>query len=199
MRTGDNTDIEPVNLFNNSVLMPAMQSPGAEGKSGIPQIDDNASNVPAYLDALLRKDRDRFFRILDTLRKLIPGLVDLNIETPSAQNRRIDLVLENGMVMDAKHASYGVKLLIFFVALADHPDPPRTALFEEPETGVHPKRLEDIVRLLIGLSEGQFAERPTQVIVTTHSPYLLDCIDPEKHQVLVLQRGLRRRMCCETY
>jgi predicted ATPase len=188
IRSGKNTEIAPVNFFNSSILLPAMESQGAEGKGGIPRIDDKASNVPAYLDVLLRKDRDRFFRILDTLRKLIPGLVDLNIETPSAQNRRIDLVLENGLVMDAKHASYGVRLMIFFVSLANHPDPPKTILLEEPETGVHPRRLEDIVRLLKGLSEGELAERETQVIVTTHSPYLLDCIDPKKHQVLVLQR-----------
>lgn len=188
VRTGDNSDIAPVNLFNNSVFEPAMHSKGAEGKSGIPRIDDKASNLPAYLDALLRKDRDRFFRVLGTLRTLIPGLSNLNIETPSAENRRIDLEFENGLVMDATLASYGIKLMIFFVALANHPDPPRTILVEEPETGVHPKRLEDIVHLLIALSEGKFAERQTQVIATTHSPYLLDCIDPEKHQVLVFQR-----------
>ncbi|MEX2169817.1 MAG: ATP-binding protein [Pirellulales bacterium] len=187
--TGDNS-ISPVNLFNSEVLQPAMESIGTEAKSGIPQIDDNASNVPTYLDVLLRKDRDRFFRVLANLRELIPGLVDLNIETPQAGSRRIDLKLESGLVMEAKHASYGVKLMIFFVALANHPEPPRTVLLEEPETGVHPKRLEDIVSLLIGLTEGKFADRPTQVILTTHSPYLLDCIDPEKHQVLVMQREL---------
>lgn len=188
VRTGDNSDIAPVNFFNSSILMPATESQGAEGKSGVLRIDDKAKNLPAYLDVLLRKDRERFFRIRDTLRSLIPGLNDLNIETPSAQNRRIDLKLENDITMDAQHASYGVKLMIFFVALANHPDPPRTVLLEEPETGVHPKRLVDIVRLLVALSEGVFSGRPTQVIVTTHSPYLLDCIDPKKHKVLVLQR-----------
>jgi predicted ATPase len=126
--------------------------------------------------------------VLHKLKELIPGLVDLKIETPSAQDRRIDLELENGIVMEAQLSSYGVRLLIFFVALANHPDPPKTILLEEPETGVHPKRLVDIVGLLRGLSEGAFAHEKTQVILTTHSPYLLDFIDPERDQVLVLER-----------
>lgn len=180
--------IAPVNLFDCSILQPAMASDGAVESAGIPQIDDKASNLPAYLDSLLRKDRDRFFHVRDTLRRMIPGFHDLNIQTPSAQSRRIDLVLENGIEMDAKLASYGVRLMIFFVALANHPNPPSTILLEEPETGVHPKRLSDIVDLLMSLSEGKLAERPTQVILTTHAPYLLDCIDPKKHQVLVFQR-----------
>jgi len=41
---------------------------------------------------------------------------------------------------------------------------------------------------LEGLSEGKFAEHQAQVILSTHSPYLLDCIDVEKHQVLVFER-----------
>lgn len=188
VRTGDNSTIAPINLFENSILMPAMTSVGAESKVGIPKIDNRASNLPAYLDALLRKDRKSFFRILDKLKDLIPGLIDLRIDTPSAQSRRIDLELENDLVMEAELASLGVRLLIFFVALANHPDPPNTILLEEPETGVHPKRLVDIVELLKGLTEGVFAQTKTQVILTTHSPYLLDCIDPDKHQVLVLER-----------
>lgn len=185
---GDRSSISPVTFFKNSIFIPAMESAGADGKS-IPRIDENAANLPAFLDALLRKDRDRFFSILETLKRLIPGLTDLNIETPSAQNRRIDLQFEDGFVVDAKRASTGVKLLIFFVCLANHPDPPRTILLEEPETGVHPKRLEDIVNLLRDLTEGVFAAQATQVIVSSHSPHLLDCIDPIKHQVLVFQRA----------
>jgi predicted ATPase len=184
---GETSSVTPIALYN-SIVEPSMLSAGAKGDDGIPQIIDDASNVPAVLDALLRKDRDRFLHVLETLRKLVPGLADLHIETPSAEQRRIDLEFESGLTMDASRASFGVKLLIFFVALANHPNPPRTVLVEEPENGIHPKRLEDVVRLLIGLSEGKFADRATQVILTTHSPYLLDCIDPVLHQVLVFQR-----------
>ncbi|MCH7752744.1 MAG: AAA family ATPase, partial [Planctomycetes bacterium] len=85
IRNGDNSDITPISLFNTSTLMPAMLSPGAEEKIGIPLINNTASNLPAYLDALIRKDRDRFLRVLDKLKELVPGLVDLKIEKPSVK------------------------------------------------------------------------------------------------------------------
>jgi len=137
VRKEDNSEIIPIAFFDNAALMPEMTSVGVAEGQGIPQLDNKASNVPAYLDVLLRRDRKRFFRITETLRDLIPGFVDLNIETPSAERRRIDLVLEDGIVMNASLASYGVRLLIFFVSLANHPNPPNTILLEEPETGLH--------------------------------------------------------------
>ncbi|MDZ4658826.1 MAG: AAA family ATPase [Bythopirellula sp.] len=185
IRKGDNDSLTPINYFCGSAMVPAMTSKGAQG---IPEINDKASNVPAVLDALLRKDRHRFDKIVDILRSCIPGLKNLGIETPSAEGRRIDLVLEDGMMMEAELASHGVKLMIFFVVLANHPKPPKTILIEEPETGVHPKRLDNIVKLLRGLLEGTYADYQSQVIISTHSPYLLDYIDPEKDQVLVFEQ-----------
>ena len=79
-------------------------------------------------------------------------------------------------------------LLFFFVALAHHPNPPHVALIEEPETGVHPKRLRDIVELLRGLTRGEFAGRAVQAVLTTHSPYLLDHVTLPEDQVIVFRR-----------
>src|SRR5205814_2448496 len=41
--------------------------------------------------------------------------------------------------------------------------------YEEPENGLHPSALDDCMRHLKGI-----ARNGTQVIVTTHSPYLLN-------------------------
>jgi predicted ATPase len=187
-RKGDANDIQPISFFNSSFLKPAMKSGGAATKEGVPRINDMADNTPAILDVLLRKDRDRFFLIVDTLKELVPGLTDLNIETPTSQEREIKLSWEDGFEMNAVYASYGVTLMIFFVTLANHPDPPNTILVEEPETGVHPGRLKHIADLLIRLADGKFGPKPTQVVVTTHSPYFLDCVNPDEHQVLVTRR-----------
>jgi predicted ATPase len=79
-------------------------------------------------------------------------------------------------------------MLFFFVALAYHPNPPQVALIEEPENGVHPKRLKDIVTLLRDLTTGKLAGHHVQVILSTHSPYLLDHIHVPEDQVLVFHR-----------
>jgi predicted ATPase len=46
-------------------------------------------------------------------------------------------------------------------------------------------RLEAVMRMLIRLTE---AKEGPQVILSTHSPYLLDYLDLEKHGVLVFSR-----------
>jgi predicted ATPase len=187
--SGSTNLVTPIRFFGGELLAPSMLSPGVTEKQGVPELDNEVKNVPAFLDSLLRKDRTRFDRILSKLRDLIPGLRDLHIATPDAGQRRIDLELDNTSSMNADLASYGVRLMIFFVALANHPFPPKLVLLEEPENGVHPKRLKDIVDLLIGLSEAKYASHPTQVVLTTHSPYLLDYIDISKNRVLVAQRS----------
>jgi predicted ATPase len=52
------------------------------------------------------------------------------------------------------------------------PASPPLICFEEPENYVHPRLLELMVNLLKGASE------KTQVLINTHSPYLVDFLDP---------------------
>ncbi len=167
-----------------------MESEGvAEGPQQVaPALALNGSNLAAFLDYLLRKDRKRFDDIQTALRKLAPGFEDVRIWTPSPARRAVSLSIEGGFEIAGQRLSTGVRMLFFFVALAHHPNPPELALIEEPENGVHPKRLKDIVALLRSLSEGKLSGRPVQVILTTHSPYLLDQIRLPQDQVIVFRR-----------
>ena len=90
--------------------------------------------------------------------------------------------------MPADRASAGVRLLLFFVALAYHPSPPKLILLEEPETGVHPTRLSEIMGLLRDITKGKHGGHASQIILTTHSPYLLDSANLEADQILVFRR-----------
>jgi predicted ATPase len=182
------TALRPVGFFHLLSQGDPMEAPGWREDQGVPWIGSNGEGVPALLDYLLRLDRKRFFAILDALRALVPGLEDMEVVTPHPANRRLDLVIEKGLHLRANLSSSGVRLLLVFVALAYHPSPPRIILLEEPETGLHPKRLGDVMRLLREITEGRHGDHAAQVIVTTHSPYLLDLVDLEKDQVLVFGR-----------
>ena len=144
-----------------------------------------AVGVPAFLDYLLRRDRDRFFAIEEDLRGLVPGLAALEIATPDSSIRRLDFRSTTGLVLPAAEVSDGTKLATFFVCLAHHPNPPRLIMIEEPENGVHPKRLGDFVLLMRKLTKGELGGAKAQVVLSTHSPYLLDYINPQRDQVLV--------------
>jgi hypothetical protein len=161
-------------------------SPSEEGELAVGL---DGSRTAALLDYLLRRDRKRFDKINDVLRTYIRGLEDVIIGTPDTGTRRVDLVIEGGFQLPADRASAGVRLLLFFVALAYHPRPPRTILIEEPETGLHPKRLASAMQLMGDLTTGKHGKHPAQIILTTHSPYLLDSVDLGQDQVLVFRRN----------
>jgi len=178
----------PIEIFQLPSTGITMESSGRDDSIGPPPLGAIGDGTANVYDYLLRRDRPRFFAALEALKSLIPGFEDLRIGTPSAQTRDVIYSTEHGFEIRAQQASTGVRFLTAFVALAYHPNPPGTILIEEPETGVHPKRLGDIVRLLREVTEGKHGARKAQVIITTHSPYLLDCIDLDLDQILVFRR-----------
>jgi predicted ATPase len=181
--------LQPVGFYQLPSQGVAMEAGGVDDSSEPPKIGQSGEGVSTLLDYLLRRDRKRFFAVVDALHELVPGLADLEISTPHPSNRRLMLVIENGLKLDGNLASTGVRILIVFLALAYHPSPPRTILLEEPENGVHPKRLADIMRLLREITEGKHGGQPAQVVLTTHSPYLLDLVDLDRDQLLVFRRN----------
>ena len=76
-------------------------------------------------------------------------------------------------------------------AIATNPWTKGLMAFEEPENGVHPRRLELIADLLTSLA----CDQRRQVIVTTHSPLFCNAIlkkcpeYPDKIAVLSVRRG----------
>jgi predicted ATPase len=50
-------------------------------------------------------------------------------------------------------------------------------LVEEPENGIHPARLRDVLQIIRELAQEQ---QQTQIIMTSHSPYVVDLFKPEE-------------------
>ncbi len=91
-----------------------------------------------------------------------------------------------GAVVEAPYVSTGLLYLLTVMALIYGPKRHRLIMLEEPENGLHPARLEEVVKLLRQLSEGTEGVGSCQVIITTHSPYLLDHC--KRDEVLVFRR-----------
>jgi len=179
-----------IDVFRLPAAGARMESPGYDDSQRMaPSLTWDGGNVPALLDDLLRRDRNRFFAVVKVLKELVMGIEELDIATPGGgATRRVDLVIENGLSIPADSASTGVRSLIFFVALAYHPTPARLILVEEPENGIHPRRLADVMRLFREITRGLHGAQPAQAVLTTHSPYLLDFVDLDTDQVLICRR-----------
>ena len=74
-----------------------------------------------------------------------------------------------------------LRLLCLLTVLLD-PTPPPLICIEEPETGLHPDAIRDIAELLVETS------KRTQLVITTHSPALIDAISDQPEAVAVCDR-----------
>ncbi|HTN04688.1 AAA family ATPase [Planctellipticum variicoloris] len=140
-------------------------------------------------------DRGLFQTIEDRFRDFFPHIQTIRIASTSAfdtQHKRDELVpmlskqngheiriLFRGHTEDvpASQLSEGVLLVLAYLTILYAPNPPRLLLIEEPENGMHPARLEQIIGLLRELIAKQ---DHTQVVLTSHSPYVVDQFQPEE-------------------
>jgi predicted ATPase len=67
--------------------------------------------------------------------------------------------------------------ILAYLTILYLPQPPRVLVVEEPENGIHPKRLKEVMTILRELVKEQ---SHSQVILTTHSPYIVDLFEPNE-------------------
>jgi len=67
------------------------------------------------------------------------------------------------------------------------PNPPTLLALEEPENGVHPQLLREIITLIRSIAYRR-KPYPTQVFLTSHSPYVLDEFLDHLEEVYILNR-----------
>ena len=123
--------------------------------------------------ALIDSNLQRFYQVYDSLRfRVFGGTIQL------AAN-------ETGMAsaIPATRLSDGTIRFVALVSILCHPNPPELVCIEEPELSMHPDAIPLLAELLKAMSER------TQVVITTHSPELVDQFTSEPEAVIVCERG----------
>lgn len=88
----------------------------------------------------------------------------------------------DGWQFSASQMSDGMLRFLGLATLLLLPEPPPLIAIDEPEIGLHP----ELIPLLAGLMKA--ASKRTQIIVTTHSPQLLNADEIEPDDVVVVER-----------
>jgi predicted ATPase len=158
------------------------------------RMDESGFGLALCLDDILGYDRHLFTRLEDRFRQIFPQVLSVKLlaerayrsasnsnQVPSLRERDgkgIYFQLEgNERLTAAAQMSDGVMLVLAYLTLLYLPEPPRLILVEEPENGIHPKRLADVLKILRSMVDEQ--DR-SQIVMTTHSPYVLDSFSPEE-------------------
>lgn len=77
--------------------------------------------------------------------------------------------------------SEGTLLALALLTVLHGPARPRTVLLDDLDRALHPKAQAAIIEMIRGV---QRAESGVQVICTSHSPYLLDSLEPQEVRVM---------------
>jgi predicted ATPase len=151
----------------------------------------DGGNIASVLDVLKREHADEFRQIIEMLSKVVPGISEVNVKhvlnfetlefhqrVRSAANKEFLRFMALNM-SDGTLRTLGVLTALVQARAAGRHRIPLIGI-EEPETAIHPYAaavMRDCIR------EAAYS---TQVLVTSHSPELLDSPDIEPETVLTV-------------
>ncbi|MEM0992765.1 MAG: AAA family ATPase [Bacteroidota bacterium] len=98
--------------------------------------------------------------------------------------KRLGILDRYGQKYWADELSDGTLYLLGLLAIIHQPNPPKLLMLEEPENGIHPRRIKEIVDFIFELSE----RKGVQVILSTHSTVLIDQFKDLPENVFVFDK-----------
>ncbi len=145
------------------------------------KLEKDGSNIAEYLLDIRNRDKDAFDGIAEALQQILPYSQDLQIALTSELDRSVyPQLAEGNFKVPGWLLSTGTLRVLALLALLRHPEPPPLIIIEEIENGLDPQS----VNLIISEMRDAINDGKTQIIITTHSPYLLDLVSLD-HIVLV--------------
>ena len=145
------------------------------------KLSPNGDNLPNVLYYLHTKHPEALAKITAQMRRWVPGLADIVTEITSDERlllRFRDAPFEKPL--PAQYMSDGTMRLAALLTLLYEPDAAGLLGLEEPENELHPQLLAGLAEEIIAASEKR------QLLIATHSPALLNALEPE--QVWILHR-----------
>ena len=137
------------------------------------RLESDGSNIAEYLLDILRRDKSAFEGIVETMKYVLPYIRNLQPVLNEELEREVYLqISEQDFTVPGWLLSTGTLRLLAILALFRHPEPPPLIVIEELENGLDPRSIHliiDEIRMLV--QSGR-----SQVVVTTHSPYLLNLL-----------------------
>lgn len=143
------------------------------------RLSRGGENLPNVIQYLKEQHPERLEKIIKVLRQRIPRLE--RVEADSMPDGRLLLQIKDAPFEQpvlAKFASDGTMKMLAYLTVLYDPEPPRFIGIEEPENFLHPRLLPELAE------ECRAAAERSQLLITTHSPFLLNAMRAEEVRVL---------------
>jgi energy-coupling factor transporter ATP-binding protein EcfA2 len=171
-----------------------------------PKVEADGQGLASVLAYMALNDPDEFERLVERLRELIPHLKRIRFKKVPIRRQEKELVRfgddtvertsirpyqGEAMLFDFEHAanvaahtvSEGTLLMLGLLTVLLGPARPQLLLLDDIEQGLHPLSQK---RLVAVLGEIMQAFPSLQILATSHSPYLLDFLQPDQVRLLSL-------------
>jgi predicted ATPase len=148
-------------------------------------------NAASVLRSIERHSSDDMNRIVEILATIVPDVIQVR-PVPEGKGETLEFILQAGdrkrLRLRAANMSHGTLRALGLVLAVYQRPRPSLLVIEEPEATIHPGAIGAIMDLI------RHASRSMQVIVTTHSPDLLDAkwVEDKHLRVVVWEEGSSR-------
>jgi len=142
------------------------------------------ADLAAFYSTLKSRNPRQFETLNRALRSLLPDVQRLDVERTSEGFLRLE-VFEDKVPFSARIISEGTLRVLGLLAITNPLAPTTVIGYEEPENGVHPRRLQLIAELL-----RNSAAAGKQILVNTHSPMLPEYSEPASLVVCIKENGV---------
>lgn len=143
------------------------------------RLSKGGENLPNVIQYLVEQHPERLEEVFSVLRKRIPRLERVDAE-PMPDGRLLlqikDAPFDKPVL--SKFASDGTMKMLAYLTVLYDPEPPRFIGIEEPENFLHPRLLPELAE------ECRAAAENSQLLITSHSPFLLNAMRPEEVRIL---------------
>lgn len=154
---------------------------------------ETGHGLAGVYDRISSQHPEDYLAIRDKLRKKSSSVKGMVLANVGSNRKRLDVELVDGRRIPADAVSEGLLYYLAFESLR-YLERPGALLVEEPENGLHPARIAEVMKLLREYSEH------TPVLLATHSPLVVNELEPDEVSVLTRTpaTGTVRRLLRET-
>jgi Fe-S cluster assembly ATPase SufC len=156
--------------------------------SEAPVLEPSGRGLATVLGRLQLEYPEIFLRIKEAVISVIASIVNIRLRITNTRDQgksvpahEILFDTKSGRSIPAHGMSDGTLRVLALLTAALGQDPPKLILLDDIERGIHPRAMIELVRLL----QRTLDELPDlQIVATTHSPDLLDRLQPEQIRLL---------------
>ncbi|MFN8436394.1 MAG: AAA family ATPase [Cytophagales bacterium] len=180
----------------------ALRKPNTTYEVRNAEITANGSNMPATLYRLHteKKEQDVYQVLTNKLKNLVSDIDEIKVDKDEKRDLlTLQVKYKDGLILPAQSLSDGTLRFLGLAIIKEDSKSSGLICLEEPENGINPKKVEEMVKLLEEMAvDTDFEiddENPLrQVIINSHSPLVVSKVSDES-----LYLAIEREMYSEVF